>query len=61
MKRGGYLRGRPMHHSDIPRILKHYAAHIGLDPKDIAGTFAKGWLRYQRSCSSCAIRQDHGG
>ena len=37
MKRGGYLRGKPMHHSDIPRIVKHYAALIGLDPTDIAG------------------------
>ena len=37
MKRGGHLRGKPLHHSDIPRILKHYAALIGLDPKDIAG------------------------
>ncbi len=37
MKRGGHLRGRPMRHSDIPRILKHYAALIGLNPKDIAG------------------------
>jgi len=37
MKRGGHLRGKPMHHSDIPRILKHYAAIIGLDPKNIAG------------------------
>lgn len=37
MKRGGHLRGKAMHHSDIPRILKHYAARIGLDPKDIAG------------------------
>ena len=37
MKRGGYLRGKPMHHSDIPRIVKHYAARIGLNPKDIAG------------------------
>lgn len=26
-----------MHHSDIPRIVKHYAALIGLNPKDIAG------------------------
>ena len=26
-----------MHHSDIPRIVKHYAASIGLNPKDIAG------------------------
>ena len=37
MKRGGHLRGKSMHHSDIPRIVKHYAALIGLDPKDIAG------------------------
>ena len=37
MKRGGHLRGKAMHHSDIPRILKHYAGCIGLDPKDIAG------------------------
>ena len=60
MKRGGHLRGRPMHHSDIPRILKCYAAHIGLDPKHIAGHSLRGWLYYQRSCSSCAIGQDHG-
>ena len=26
-----------MHHSDIPRIVKHYAALIGLDPRAIAG------------------------
>ena len=37
MKRGGHLRGKPMHHSDIPRILKCYATHVGLDPKHIAG------------------------
>ncbi len=37
MKRGGNLRGRPLHHSDIPRIVKRYAKLIGLDPKDIAG------------------------
>ena len=37
MRRGGHLRGRAMHHSDIPRILKHYAALIGLNPRDIAG------------------------
>ncbi len=37
MKRGGKLRGKPLHHSDIPRIVKHYAKLIGLDPKDIAG------------------------
>ncbi len=37
MKRGGHLRGRSMHHSDIPRIVKHYAAAIGLNPKGISG------------------------
>ena len=31
------MRGKAMHHSDIPRIVKHYAALIGLNPKDIAG------------------------
>lgn len=37
MKRGGKLRGFPMHHSDIPRLVKHYAALIGLDPKQVSG------------------------
>ncbi len=37
MKRGGHLRGKPLHHSDIPRILKHYAVLIGLDPRNISG------------------------
>ena len=37
MKRGGYLRSKAMHHSDIPRIVRHYAGIIGLNPKDIAG------------------------
>ena len=37
MRRGGSLRGNPMHSSDIPRLLKNYAAEIGLDPAEIAG------------------------
>ena len=37
MKRGGKLRGFPMHHSDIPRLVKHYAGLIGLDSKDVSG------------------------
>ncbi|WP_025770241.1 site-specific integrase [Thioalkalivibrio sp. HK1] len=37
MKRGGGLRGNPLHHSDIPRLVKHYGKLIGLDPKNIAG------------------------
>jgi len=36
MKRGGTLRGNPMHHSDIPRIVKHYAALIGVDASNVA-------------------------
>ena len=26
-----------MHHSDIPRLVKHYAALIGLNPKQVSG------------------------
>ena len=37
MKRGGGLRGNPLHHSDIPRLVKHYGELIGLDPKTISG------------------------
>ena len=37
MRRGGSLRGLPMHHSDIARLLKHYAGQIGLDESEIAG------------------------
>lgn len=37
MGRGGKLRGRPLHHSDIPRLLKSYAKAIGLNPDEIAG------------------------
>lgn len=34
MKRGGRPTGRPLHHSDIARLVKHYAKAIGLDPTD---------------------------
>lgn len=37
MRRGGRLQGKPLHHSDIPRLLKHYAARIGLDPGSVSG------------------------
>ncbi len=37
MCRGGSLRGRQMHHSDVPRIIKHYASLIGVDPKEVSG------------------------
>ena len=32
MKRGGRPTGRPLHHSDIARLVKHYVKKIGLDP-----------------------------
>ena len=34
MKRGGRPTGRPLHHSDIARLVKHYVNAIGLDPSD---------------------------
>ncbi len=37
MKRGGSVQGKPLHHSDIPRLVKHYATLIGLDPKEVSG------------------------
>ena len=37
MRRGGVLMGLPLHHSDIPRLVKHYAEAIGLNPKEISG------------------------
>ena len=37
MRRGGSLRGRQMHHSDIPRLVKHYVSLIGLNPSEFAG------------------------
>ncbi len=37
MKRGGAVQERPLHHSDVPRLVKRYAALIGLDPKEVAG------------------------
>lgn len=37
MRRGGSLRGNQLHHSDIPRLIKHYAKLIGLDDKEVAG------------------------
>lgn len=37
MKRGGKLRGLPLHHSDVPRLVKHYARLVGLDSKEVSG------------------------
>ena len=37
VRRGGKLPGRPLHHSDVPRLIKTYAAAIGLDQRDVSG------------------------
>ena len=36
MRKNGSLTGSPLHHSDIPRLVKHYAAAIGLNPKEFS-------------------------
>ncbi len=37
MRRGGELRGNPLHHSDIPRLVKKYAGYVGIDPEEVSG------------------------
>ena len=37
LRRGYELQGRPLHHSDVARLLKLYARRIGLNPDEIAG------------------------
>lgn len=35
-RRGGNLTGRPLHHSDVPRLVKRYVATIGLDSDEFS-------------------------
>ena len=45
MSRGRYQRGKALHRSDIPRIVKNYAALTGLTPKQVAGhSLRKGFV-----------------
>ncbi len=37
MRRGGHVQGRPIHPTDVARLVKRYAAAIGLDPADYSG------------------------
>lgn len=37
MRRGGHVQGRPMHPTDVARLVKRYASAIGLDPADYSG------------------------
>ena len=36
-RRGGTPSGRPLSHSEVPRLVKRYAARIGLDPRSYSG------------------------
>lgn len=36
MRKNGSLTGSPLHHTDIPRLVKRYAAAIGLEAKDFS-------------------------
>ncbi len=36
-RKGGRPSGRPLNHSEIPRLVKKYAVQIGLDPKEYSG------------------------
>lgn len=37
LRRGGTIRGRSMHPSDVARIVKRYAEVVGLDPSEYSG------------------------
>ncbi len=37
MRRGGHVQGRPMHPTDVARLVKRYTRAIGLDPADYSG------------------------
>ena len=37
LTRGGHIKDRPLHHSDVSRLVKHYVATINLDPDDYSG------------------------
>lgn len=36
-RKGGQPTGRPLNHSEVPRLVKKYAERIGLDPKEYSG------------------------
>ena len=37
MRRGSVINGNPLHHSDIPRLVKKYSKTIGINPDDVSG------------------------
>lgn len=36
MRKSGSVTGSPLHHSDVPRLVKRYVAAIGLNPEDFS-------------------------
>ena len=55
MKRGGALRGRPLHHSDVPRLVKHYARLSGLDSKDVSGHSLRAGFVTSAACHNARL------
>lgn len=55
MKRGGKLRGRPLHHSDVPRLVKQYARLAGLDSKDISGHSLRAGFVTSAACHNARL------
>ena len=60
MRRGGSLRGLPMHHSDVVRLVKHYAGEIGLDETEIAGHSLRAGFVTSAAVHRARLGQDHG-
>ena len=55
MKRGGTLRGRPLHHSDVPRLVKYYARLAGLDSKDVSGHSLRAGFVTSAACHNARL------
>lgn len=55
LMRGGKLRGKPLHHSDIPRLVKQYARLAGLDSKDISGHSLRAGFVTSAACHNARL------
>ena len=56
LKKGGSIKDNPLHHSDIPRLVKQHTADIGLNPKEYAGhSLRSGFIT---SAAICRARMD---
>ena len=55
MKRGGKLRGNPLHHSDVPRLVKQYARLAGFDSKDVSGHSLRAGFVTSAACHNARL------